>query len=86
VEKGPLRRQTGQEIIEKPNNLKISDDGEEFEGYEKEHNWTHKCGLWELPYSKAFILMHNIDIMHQECNVGESMHEFSKKNQKTIKT
>jgi hypothetical protein len=53
VEKGPPRRRTGQEIIEELNNLKISDGGEEFEGYGKEHNWTHKCGLWELPYSKA---------------------------------
>ncbi|KAL5657654.1 hypothetical protein ACJX0J_030817, partial [Zea mays] len=26
-----------------------------------DHNWTHKCGLWELPYMKALILMHNID-------------------------
>jgi hypothetical protein len=51
VKKGPLRRRTGQEIIEELNNLKISDCREEFEGYGKEHNWTHRCGLWELPYS-----------------------------------
>jgi hypothetical protein len=73
VEKGPPRRRTGQEIIEELNNLKISDGGEEFEGYRKEHNWTHKYGLWELPYSKALILIHNIDVMHQECNVVESI-------------
>jgi hypothetical protein len=73
VEKGPPRHQTGQEIIEELNNLKISDGMEEFEGYGKEHNWTHKCGLWELPYSKALILIHNIDIMHQERNVAESI-------------
>jgi hypothetical protein len=73
VRKGPLRHRTGQEIIEELNNLKISDGGEEFEGYGKEHNWTHRCGLWELPYSKALILMHNIDIMHQESNVAESI-------------
>jgi hypothetical protein len=41
--------------------------------YGKGHNWTHKCGLWELPYSKALILVHNIDIMHQEHNVVESI-------------
>jgi hypothetical protein len=34
--KGPPRRRTGQEIIEEFNNLKISDGGEEFEGYGKE--------------------------------------------------
>jgi hypothetical protein len=38
VEKGPLRHQTGQEIIKELNNLKISDGGEVFEGYGKEHN------------------------------------------------
>jgi hypothetical protein len=73
VEKRPLRHQTNQEIIEKLNNLKISDGGEEFEGYGKEHNWTHKCGLWEQPYLKASILMHNIDVMHQERNVAKSI-------------
>jgi hypothetical protein len=24
-------------------------------------------------YAKALILMHSIDVMHQECNVGESI-------------
>jgi hypothetical protein len=38
VEKGPPRRQIGQGIIEELNNLKISDGGEEFEGYGKELN------------------------------------------------
>jgi hypothetical protein len=73
VEKGPPRCRTGQEIIEELNNLKISDGREEFEGYGKEHNWTQKCGLWELPYSKALILIHNIDVMHQEHNIAESI-------------
>jgi hypothetical protein len=44
-----------------------------FEGYEETHNWTHKCALWELPYTPALILMHNIDVMHQEHNLGESI-------------
>jgi hypothetical protein len=39
----------------------------------KVHNWTHRYALWELPYAKALILMHNIDVMHQERNVGESI-------------
>jgi hypothetical protein len=73
VEKGAPRHRTGKEIFEELNNMKISDGREKFEGYEKEHNWTHKCGLWELPYSKALILMHNIDIMHQARNVAESI-------------
>jgi hypothetical protein len=73
VENGPPRRRTGQEIIEELNNQKISDGGEEFEGYGKEHNWTHKYGLWELPYLKDLILIHNIDVMHQERNVAGSI-------------
>jgi hypothetical protein len=42
-----------------------------FEGYRETHNWTHKCALWELPYMSVLILMHNIDVMHQEHNMGE---------------
>jgi hypothetical protein len=34
---------------------------------------THKYGLWELPYLKALILIHNIHVMHQERNVAESI-------------
>jgi hypothetical protein len=39
----------------------------------KKHNWTHKSCLWELSYAKTLILPHNIDLMHQECNVAESI-------------
>jgi hypothetical protein len=42
-----------------------------FEGYGETHNWTHKCALWELLYILALILMQNIDVMHQEHNMGE---------------
>jgi hypothetical protein len=52
--------------------LKESENGE-FEGYGEKHNWTHKSCLWELPYAKALILPHNIDLMHQEWNVAESI-------------
>jgi hypothetical protein len=44
-----------------------------FERHGESHNWTHKCALWELPYMSALNLMHNIDIMHQECNMDESI-------------
>jgi hypothetical protein len=45
------------------NELKESQNGG-FEGYGEKHNWTHKSCLWELPYAKALILPHNIDLMH----------------------
>jgi hypothetical protein len=52
--------------------LKESGNGK-FEGYGENHNWIHKSCLWELPYAKALILPHNIDLMHQERNVVESI-------------
>jgi hypothetical protein len=52
--------------------LKESGNGK-FEGYGENHNWAHKSCLWELPYAKALTLPHNIDLMHQERNVAESI-------------
>jgi hypothetical protein len=52
--------------------LKESENGV-FEGYGINHNLTHKSCLWELPYAKALIVLHNIDLMHQERNVVESI-------------
>jgi hypothetical protein len=54
------------------NDLKESENGK-FEGYGENHNWTHKSCLWELSYAKALILPRNIDLMHQEGNVAESI-------------
>jgi hypothetical protein len=73
VLEGPPRHLSGPEIADMLNNLILKENGDEFVGYGKEHNWTHKCALWELMYAKALILMHNIDVMHQECYVGESI-------------
>jgi hypothetical protein len=53
--------------------LVLNNEGNEYEGYGEEHNWTHICALWELSYAHALILMHNIDDIHQECNVAESI-------------
>jgi hypothetical protein len=44
-----------------------------FEGYREQQNWTHKYALWELPCMPPFILMHIIDVMHQERNMCESI-------------
>jgi hypothetical protein len=54
-------------------NLVLKENGDEFVGYGKEYNWTQKCALLEFLYAKALILMHNIDVMHQEHNIGESI-------------
>jgi hypothetical protein len=70
---GLPRRLSGAKIGEMLDNLVLNKEGNGFIGYGNDHNWTHKCALWELLYAKALILMHNIDVIHQERNVGESI-------------
>jgi hypothetical protein len=64
VLEGPPRHLSGPKIADLLDNLVLKKNGDEFVGYGKEHNWTHKCALWELLYAKALILMHNIDVMY----------------------
>lgn len=71
--KGPPKRLSGNEIAEQLSNLVMGADGKHYESYGQEHNWTHICGVWKLPYAKSLILMHNIDVMHQEKNMAESI-------------
>jgi hypothetical protein len=73
VTRGPPKRLSGPEILARLNDLRLNEHGNCYEGFGTEHNWTHKCGLWKLPYVKALILMHNIDVIHQEQNMGESI-------------
>jgi hypothetical protein len=70
---GPPRCLSGPEIVDVLDNLALNKNGDGFVGYGEEYKWTHNCALWELLYAKVLILMHNIDIMHQERNVGESI-------------
>jgi hypothetical protein len=44
-----------------------------FEGHGEKQSWTHKSCLWELPYAKELIPPHNIDLIHQECNIAKSI-------------
>jgi hypothetical protein len=74
ITKGSPKHLNGTQIVGMLN--KLTPDPKRpgyFDGYGETHNWTHKCALWELPYMPALILMHNIDVMHQECNMGESI-------------
>ena len=45
----------------------------QFVGYGETHNWTHVAALTKLEYYKDLELPHNIDVMHTEKNVGESL-------------
>ncbi|KAK1698701.1 hypothetical protein QYE76_015398, partial [Lolium multiflorum] len=47
--------------------------GKTYVGYGETHNWTHVPGLTQLEYYKDLELPHNIDMMHTEKNVGESV-------------
>jgi hypothetical protein len=63
VRKGAPKQKLRADITQMLDDLKESGNGK-FEGYGENHNWTHKSCLWELPYAKALILPHNIDLMH----------------------
>jgi hypothetical protein len=73
VLEGPSRHLSGAEIVDMLDNLVLNKEGNVFVGYGNDQNQTHKCALWELPYVKPLILMHNINVMHQERNIGESI-------------
>jgi hypothetical protein len=72
IRKGPPKMKLGADVMKMLDDLKESENGV-FEGYDENHNWTHKSCLWKLPYAKVLILPHNIDLMHQEQNVAESI-------------
>jgi hypothetical protein len=72
IRKGPPKRKLGAYITQMIDDLKESENGK-FESYSENHNWTHKTCLWELPYTKALLLSHNINLMHQECNVAKNI-------------
>jgi hypothetical protein len=73
VTKGPPKRLNAAEIFAQLNNLVLNEKGDKYEGFRVGHNWTHICGLWELPYMSSLILVHNIVVMHQESNVVEAL-------------
>ncbi|WVZ61777.1 hypothetical protein U9M48_011596 [Paspalum notatum var. saurae] len=85
----PPKRLSGQEIADQLASLKLNEEKTAYEGFGKEHNWTHISGIWDLPYAKALKLPHNIDVMHQERNVAESVismcMDFSDKTKDNVK-
>jgi hypothetical protein len=73
IKNGPPKCLRRPEIAESHNKLVLNREGNGYEGYGEEHNWTHICALWELLYAQGLILIHNIDVIHQERNVVESI-------------
>jgi hypothetical protein len=72
IRKEPPKQKLRADIVKMLGELKESQNGG-LEGYGEKHNWTHKSCLWKLPYANALISPHNIDLMHQECNIAESI-------------
>jgi hypothetical protein len=62
VRKRPPNQKIRVDIMKMFDELKEPQNGG-FKGYSKKHNLTHKTCLCELPYAKALILPHNIDLM-----------------------
>jgi hypothetical protein len=73
IKKGPPKHLSGPKTAENLSKLVLNTEGNGYEGYGEERNWTYICALWEHPYAHALILMHNIDVMHQERNIAESI-------------
>jgi len=42
-------------------------------GFALTHNWAKRSIFWKLPYWKANLLRHNLDVMHVENNVFENI-------------
>jgi hypothetical protein len=72
VRKVPPKQKFGAHIMKLLDELKESQNGG-FKDYGRKHNWSCKSCLWKPPYAKALILPHNIDLMHQKCNIAESI-------------
>jgi hypothetical protein len=73
VNKGPPKRLNAAEIYAQRNNLVLIEKGDKYQGFGVDHNWTHICGLWDLPYMPSLIHVHNIDVMHQESNAAKAL-------------
>ena len=64
---------SGAEVRAQIDALELNQADGRFVGYGEEHAWTHKSGLFRLPYFDDLLLPHNIDVMHTEKNVAEAL-------------
>ena len=66
------RMMTGAEVHAHIDALVPNEEGG-FVGYGEQHMWTHISGMTRLPYFDDLLLPHNIDVMHTEKNVAETL-------------
>ncbi|BBH04741.1 Ankyrin repeat family protein, partial [Prunus dulcis] len=68
------REWSGDEILEQLNRLDFAPFGKQLVGQTFYHlNWTHKPMFFELPYWSKLKLRHNLDVMHVEKNVFDTL-------------
>jgi hypothetical protein len=51
IKEGPPKCLSGPETVDNLSKLVLNREGNGYKGYGEEHNWTHICALWELPYA-----------------------------------
>jgi hypothetical protein len=68
VHEEPPRLLTGEEVLAQINAL-VADT----KNYGILHNWIHISCFWQLPYFHKLLLRQNIDVMHNEKNLGEAI-------------
>ncbi|XP_062093595.1 uncharacterized protein LOC133799612 [Humulus lupulus] len=83
--RSPPRKLTGDEIVDKLDHLWtcrpgkyvdiMNDDKNQMKkaGYENKTNWRRKSIFWELEYWPKLKLRHNLDVMHIEKNICDSV-------------
>ncbi|WVZ77611.1 hypothetical protein U9M48_025460 [Paspalum notatum var. saurae] len=85
----PQKMLSRQKISDQLASLKLNKEKTTYKGFGKKHNWTHISGIWDLSYTKALKLPHNIDVMHQKRNVAENTistcMDFSDKTKNNVK-
>jgi hypothetical protein len=50
IKKGQQKGLSESETAKNLSKLVLNREGNVYEGYGEEHNWTHICALWGLPY------------------------------------
>ena len=76
--KSEPKRRSGQEIEKELQGLKTLKFGKNVKkvsipGFGKTHNWKKRSILYKLPYWKTNLLRNNLDVMHIEKNIQDSV-------------
>jgi hypothetical protein len=73
VTKPPPQMLTHAEVHAQVVALVANEGSGHFVGYGKQHMWSHKSALQQLPYHDDLLVPHHIDFMHTEKNIAEAL-------------